>query len=544
MRAPVHRPSWSTVTTGQSAPTRGESGRVAATAERVARPRVRDVIALAVGAVILRIPAYFAPMNLGYDDGGYGLAAVAMRQGYDPFRDIFSSQGPLFLPLLRVADLIGFETFDAPRILPVVAGAVATVAVYFAGLEIMDRGRALLAAALTGSSGVLLWTTGPITSDGTAAAISTTTDAVALAYRRRPATVTAVVIALLAGSAFSVKNLLVTPALVIAWLVVMSRKRILDALLVPLGALAVLLALSAPWGFGDVYSNSIEYHLHKTGEGNRGGNLSKLVTTYFRWSTILVGLGAVTLVAGIVRKLRGRDERADGGPAGGRWERWFGGSRFLWWWAALVVVVLLAQDPMFRNHLAALVAPFALLVARYRPSWRVVAVVVVVTIPFQVSQLRELLTPKDYSGDAAVVVDALRKLPDGAWALSDEPGFIWRAGKATDPYWVDPSVLRIDSDITDINITEAKLLKAAADPRQCAVVVWAPVRFGRFATLPQGLEKLGYRQVADFGDRRGLWLRQECAPKGRPVSQADRGAPAGARAGRTTAAAAPSRSPG
>jgi 4-amino-4-deoxy-L-arabinose transferase-like glycosyltransferase len=410
MRAPVHRPSWSTVTTGQPAATGTGRRRVATGAERVARPHLWDVVALAVGAVILRIPAYLAPMNLGYDDGGYGLAAIAMRQGYDPFRDIFSSQGPLFLPLLRVADLVGFQTFDAPRILPVVAGVVATVAVYFAGLEIMDRGRAILAAALTGSSGVLLWTTGPITSDGTAAAIAICTVTVALVYRRRPSTLTAVVIAILAGSAFSVKNLLVTPALVIAWLLVVSRKRILDAVLVPLGAVAVLLASSLPWGLHDVWTNSIQYHLDKTGEGNRDGNPGKLVTTYLRWSTILVALGAVALVAAVIRRLRGRDPDGDGTerPGADRWARWFGGSRFLWWWAGLVLVVLLAQDPMFRNHLAALVAPFALLVARYRPSWRTVAVVVVVTIPFQASQLRELLSPEDYMGDAAIVVYALR----------------------------------------------------------------------------------------------------------------------------------------
>src|SRR5262249_49412234 len=156
-----------------------------------------------------------------------------------------------------------------------------------------------------------------------------------------------------------------------------------------------------------------------------------LVTTYLRWSTVLVALGAVALLTAIVRRLRGRDpdDEEDGRRTGDRWERWFGGSRFLWWWAGLVLVVLLAQDPTSRTHLAAAAAPCARRVARYRPSWKVVAVVVVVTIPFQVSQLRELLTPKDYSGDAAVVVDALRRLPDGAWALSDEPGFIWRAGK-------------------------------------------------------------------------------------------------------------------
>jgi hypothetical protein len=193
---------------------------------------------------------------------------------------------------------------------------------------------------------------------------------------------------------------------------------------------------------------------------------------------------------------------------------------------------------MFRNHLAALVAPLALLVARYRPSWRVVVITVLVTLPFQAFQLKELLAPADYAGEAKTIVDAFRALPDGAWALSDEPGFVWRAGKATDPFFVDPSVLRIDSKVKEIRITEARLLEAAANPRECAVAVWAPIRFGRFKTLPQGLVELGYEQTEDFGDGRGLWVRPRCEP--------DRSAagPTGAPAGRTTAAAAPVRSPG
>jgi 4-amino-4-deoxy-L-arabinose transferase-like glycosyltransferase len=512
------------------------AGLRAAAEQSSTRPHWIDVTLLALGAILLRIPAYLAPMNLGYDDGGYGLAAIAMREGFDPFRDIFSSQGPLFLPLVRLADLAGFETFNAPRLLPVLAGAVTTVAVYFAGLELMDRGRAILAAALTGSSGVLLWTTGPITSDGTAAAISVTAVAVALAYRRRPSTVTAIVIALLAGSAFSVKNLLVSPALLVAWLLVVSRRRILDAVLVPLGALVVLIGLSAPWGFNDVYLDSIKYHLTKTGEGNRGGNASKLVTTYFRWSTFLVVLGTVALVNGLVHRRTEDPAEPEARPP--LLDRLTGGTRILWWWAGIVLVVLLVQDPMFRNHLAALVAPFALLVARYRPSWRVVAVTALITLPFQASQLRPLLTPEDYRGDAATIVDALRALPDGAWALSDEPGFIWRAGKGTDPFFVDPSVLRIDSHVKEIRITEQRLLEAAANPRQCAVVVWAPVRFGSFKHLPAGLERLGYEQTEDFGDGRGLWVRPRCVPDRSAVG------PTGGPTGRTIAAAAPARSRG
>ncbi len=490
------------------------------------RVRWTDVTLLALGAILLRIPAYFAPTQLGYDDGGYGVAAIAMRQGYDPFRDIFSSQGPLFLPLVHLADLAGFQTLDAPRLLAVLAGAVTTVAVYFAGRELMDRGRALLAAALAGTSGVLLWTTGPLTSDGVGAAISVSAVAVALVYRRRPSTVLAIVIALLAGSAFSVKNLLVTPALITAWLLIASRRRILDAVIAPLGALAVLILVSLPWGFNDVYLNSIKYHLAKTGRRKPLDNLSKLVTTYWSRSLTLVAIGAVGLVTGFVRRVReGPDNDAAAHLAAAK-DRpappddpssrrsvlgdLVEGGRILWWWAGLVLIVLLAQNPMFRNHLAALVAPFALLVARYRPSWRAVVITAIITIPYQAYQLRPLLVPKDYEGDAATVVDALRKLPDRAWVLSDEPGLIWRAGKGTDPFFVDPSVLRIGLPVKEDAYDEHRLLEAAANPRECAVVVWAPVRFGTFTTLPQHLVELGYEQTEDFGHGRGLWIRPHC----------------------------------
>lgn len=484
---------------------------------RPGRAHLLDILVLAAGAILLRLPAFFAPTNLGYDDGGYGLAAIAMREGYAPFRDVFSSQGPLFLPLVRLADLGGFETMNAPRVLAVLAGAVTTVAVYLAGLELMDRGRALLAGALAGSSGILLWTTGPLTSDGVAAAFSVSTVALALVYRRRPSTVLAVGIALLAGCSVSVKHLLVGPALLVTWLLVLSARRVFDAVIVPVGALVVFGLASAPWGFADVYHDAIEYHLTKTGEGNRGGNLSKLVTTFLRRSTFLVALGVVALVTWLFARFGARNRPSRGTDAPrteqvGRLERLTGGTRFLWWWTGAVLVVLLLQDPMFRNHLTALVAPLALLVARFRPSWRVVAVTAIVTLPIQAWQLRPLLAPEDYDGRAAVVVDHLRRLPEGAWALSDEPGFTWRAGKATAPFFVDPSVLRIRSKVDEILIDEDRVVRAAANPRQCAVVIWAPVRFGSLPTIPERIEDLGYERVEDFGDGRGVWVRPDCDP--------------------------------
>ena len=102
MRAPVHRPSWSTVTS-QSITGRRIVGRVDDGGDEAGRAGAVASTSWCSRSArsCSRIPAFLAPTNLGYDDGGYGLAAVAMRQGFDPFRDIFSSQGPLFLPLVR-----------------------------------------------------------------------------------------------------------------------------------------------------------------------------------------------------------------------------------------------------------------------------------------------------------------------------------------------------------------------------------------------------------------------------------------------------------
>ena len=56
--------------------------------------------AVAAGAVALRFPALLAVRHLSFDDGVYGASAVALRTGALPFREVFSSQGPLFLPLV------------------------------------------------------------------------------------------------------------------------------------------------------------------------------------------------------------------------------------------------------------------------------------------------------------------------------------------------------------------------------------------------------------------------------------------------------------
>ncbi|MGH8975982.1 MAG: hypothetical protein ACRD0C_22575, partial [Acidimicrobiia bacterium] len=119
--------------------------------------------------------------------------------------------------------------------------------------------------------------------------------------------------------------------------------------------------------------------------------------------------------------------------------------------------------------------------------------------------LGDVLWPQPPRGAEAAARAGLEALPAGAWAISDEPGLVWRTGRRTPADLVDTSVLRIDSG----RITAASLAEEAADPRVCAVLVWSS-RFGRFTELPRLLA--GYREAARYGGPRVLYVKDPCTP--------------------------------
>ncbi len=131
-----------------------------------------DLVALVTLALVVRIPAYSSPRALSFDDGVFSNSAVAMRAGGVPFRDVFSSQGPLFLPLVWLGDLIGFRTMDSPRVIAVVSGMVVVAAVYWTASQVTDRCGALVAGALAATSGGLMWVTVSLAAVGPARAIA------------------------------------------------------------------------------------------------------------------------------------------------------------------------------------------------------------------------------------------------------------------------------------------------------------------------------------------------------------------------------------
>jgi hypothetical protein len=470
-----------------------------------------DLAGLAALAGLVRLPALFASRHHHYDDGGYGLAVVALRQGFLPFRDVFSSQGPLFLPLLRLGDVLTAGAPFGPRVVPVAAGVAVTLATAAVAADLADRPRALLAGVLAATSGSLLWATGPITSDGVTAAIVTTAVAVALRYRRDPTTARVVTLLALAGAAVSVKHLMAGPALAAVWAVVATTphpRRRLRAVALPLGAAVVLVATALPYG-AHVIDGYFRYHLTKAGQRDPAANLVKLASTMLRRDLPLLAVGAGGIAAAALRAPgRGRPPRR---PRG-RLAAAVAGERVVWWWAGLALALLAWQEPMFRNHIAALVPPVAVLGALHRPPWRWTVALGLAGAVVSVPHLRPLLAPEPYRGAEAAVVGEIRSLPPGAWALSDEPGFVWRGGAATDPFFVDPSVLRIRNRHPAIRIDARRVVAAAADPRVCLVVVWSRVRFGSFDDLGARLARLGFRRSLDLGRERVTYHREPCRP--------------------------------
>ncbi|MGH8992297.1 MAG: hypothetical protein ACRDZ7_12375 [Acidimicrobiia bacterium] len=460
----------------------------------------RVPVAVVAGAVILRLPAFLATRHLSFDDGVYGASALAMRDGAAPFRDVFSSQGPLFLPLVWVADLVGLRTLDAPRLLAVAAGAVLVAAVWTvargAGCGRLAAGAG---AALVATSGSVLWVTGPLTSDGPALALATVAVALALSWRRAPALRTAVLCGLAMGAALSVKSLLVAAAVPVG-LVLVRRPRHLAAAVV--ASVAVALAVSLPWGLADVWDQSVAYHLEAAGSRTPVANAGKVITTLLdRDLPVAMALGGAALVA-VWARFR---QRPAPEPET---------TRLVAGWLAATAVVLLLEHPLWRNHVAHLVPAGALLVALAleragpvlgRRAAVALGAAVAVAVPYHVVHMDDVLWPRGPRGAEAAARADLSALPARAWAFSDEPGLVARTGRHSPPDLVDGSVLRIDSG----RITATSLAAAAADSRVCAVLVWSS-RFGRFTELPRLLT--GYREAAAYGGPRVLYLRDPCRP--------------------------------
>jgi hypothetical protein len=438
----------------------------------------------------LRLPAFFASRHLSYDDGVYGVSIVDMRHGLAPYRGVFSAQGPLHFPLLYVGDLIGLRTLNGPRVTPLLLGIAATIAAYAIARRLANNEAGLIAGVLVATSGTMIWTTGQVTGDGPASALALCAVWAALAYRDDPRVRRALVTGLAIGAALAVKPLLIPAAIPVGWWL-WSRRRV-DHLAVATGAaIAVWFASALPWGLGNVWEQSVEYN---RGAGPRYAKLSQLrklfSTLGSRDLLVLAALIFAVITLFVVTRER-RVARAD--------------MTVVVVWAVAAALVLVLEPAMYRNHLAVIVPPLALLAAILVGSPRVLLVLLVLLVPWSANNLHSILVPAGYRGDAAALMIRLRAFPREVQVISDDPGFVFRSGHSTPRLMNDTSQKQIDQHL----ITTETVARAASDPRVCAVVVWTP-RFAHLPGLPVALRRANLIPADRYSEDRRLWLKRGC----------------------------------
>ncbi len=419
-----------------------------------------------------------------------------MRDGALPFRDIFSPQGPLHLVLIRLFDLIGGYTLNGPRLLTVAAGLAITATVASAVKLSGTTASAWFIAALATTSGSLLWVTAPITGDGPAIVWVSGAVLAAYAWSKHPTPIRAALVGLLAGCALATKLIVAPAGILIAGILLIGR-RPRHTIIATVTATVVIVGSALTFGIDRVYEQSIAYHNNSDRLESISSQATKLLTTLLSRDLLLIVVSIGPFAWFMIRRIR-RLEPLD----------WL-----LVLWLVAQIVVLIFEKTMFRNHLATVVVPLALIAARFPINRRAAIVLVAVLAPWWHTNNFEILHPSPAPKAEHDLVAALRNLPSGAQVISDEPGLAWRAERRLPPWLVDASVKRIDSG----QLNTATMTRFAADQKVCAFVQWS-YRYGqRLVGIDEALRKLGYSATSTYGRWHGadgtagdrvLWLRE------------------------------------
>jgi hypothetical protein len=241
------------------------------------------------------------------------------------------------------------------------------------------------------------------------------------------------------------------------------------------------------------------FHLDKHVTSTPFARLWTVVTTLADRDVILLAALALGLVAAAARRKNGLGAR----PVD---------VVVVALWCGLAVVALASERLMLIGHVAIIVPPLALLFALRPPPLHWLAISLVVLAPVQAYELADLVWPGAYPSHAAEVVAALRALPRGAQAVSDLPGLVWQAGRATPAMLNDNSEARISTH----RLTTFRVAEGAQDPKTCAIVIWS-YRFGEHLPgLRDALASEDYQLMRNFAPNEQLWVKRHCDPPTAP----------------------------
>ncbi len=401
-----------------------------------------------------------APFSHDYDEGVYLLGAREMLHGAVPFRDLFSSQPPLYLWLVRAAFAVGGDTVTAGRALSVLSALVACGAVAAISRRAGGARVAALAALLCGLSPGFWRAARSCQAEAPALALGVLGLALVASPRRALRPGWQLAAGALLGLALSTKLLVLPLLLPLLWWAGRwpGRARAL------LAALAAALAVAVPHGLGAVLREAVGLHLDALSLREGLGLEGILSRAWLPAAAALAGLavpGRRRLRVGLAL--------------------WCGGA----------LAFLLVHRPVFTHHVALLAPPLAAaaavgLEALWRRAGTVPALAVAAALLLAVGVRGRPREAGPSAADQAALAFIARSTGPDARIASDAQMLVFRAGRRCPPELVDTSRVRVASGSLDA----ATALRAAGSAE--LVLLWS----GRLAALPGMLD----------------WVRTRCEP--------------------------------
>jgi hypothetical protein len=313
--------------------------------------------AFAVAAVLIfEVAALYS--GLGhyddfYDAGVYLESARMVLRGYHPYRTIFDSQPPLWLPLICGSlSLFGLNFFAAQSVIAAM-GVMATVAAALATRQLAGWGAAGLAAAAVAFSPMELRLTSRVSPEIPAIALATAAMAFAILYARRGRRISLCLAAILVTCSILVKllGLLTLPALILMagarhWntagisLSQKAKRLLRDAFLVLGIATILIVGFLLAFGALDVLRQAVEFHwsARSTLRADSIAHQTRILASVITGDALL---GALALFA-ILSMFNGPEGIALVG------------------WILFTAVGLAFHHPLFGHHLVVLIPPLAI----------------------------------------------------------------------------------------------------------------------------------------------------------------------------------------
>lgn len=419
------------------------------------------VALIAIAATLFRVPIWLTNVSQTFDEGVFLASNDLVASGLVPFRDFFSSQGPLFLPMLRLSQILSFNDPRGARTLMVVAGILVAISFYFIARTYTSGFRAMLFSLVLAASGVGILAAGPIQSEGLALGLATAGLAVLLSNTSRwsiPLT------GILLGAAVAVKSLHVLPVILLVVLVYVARRAWRPLGATGLIAIGTLTLATVPFGPARVWDQYVLFHLAKDNTLPMGINALDGLQGLWRLDRPTVVI--MVFVASFALALR-RDPSPSAGSDSPKW--------LPWTWLVLTLPLIVAFTPVapgFSRALIVVVPPILLILATIdRTPIQLLVGLTALALLWQPWAV-DFIPGRDVSPEELAIIAEISDMAPDRRGVSDAPGLLWAAGVISSPATVDPSFARFRTGY----LTNAEVEVALESEPTC---VYVPIS-GRF----------------------------------------------------------------